>query len=66
MHGDPPDPAFAAELAPAVLAAAQQDPVRAWTALGGTVHTVPGDLLAFAVHDPWDLALAAATIGGDA
>ncbi len=58
--------AFAADLAPAVLAAAREDPVRAWTALGGTVRTVPGDPLAFAVHDPWDLALAAATIEGDA
>jgi 2-C-methyl-D-erythritol 4-phosphate cytidylyltransferase len=58
--------AFAVDLAPAVLAVAQQDPVRAWTALGGTVRTVPGDPLAFAVRDPWDLALAAATIEGDA
>lgn len=58
--------AFAADLAPAALAAAREDPVRAWTALGGTVRTVPGDPLAFAVHDPWDLALAAATIEGDA
>jgi 2-C-methyl-D-erythritol 4-phosphate cytidylyltransferase len=58
--------AFAADLAPAVLAAALEDPVRAWTAVGGTVRTVPGDPLASAVHDPWDLALAGAAIEGDA
>jgi 2-C-methyl-D-erythritol 4-phosphate cytidylyltransferase len=58
--------AFAAGLAPAVLAAALEDPVRAWTAVGGPVRTVPGDPLASAVHDPWDLALAGAAIEGDA
>ena len=58
--------AFAADLAPAVLAAALEDPVRAWTAVDGTVRTVPGDPLAAAVHDPWDLALAGAAIEGDA
>jgi 2-C-methyl-D-erythritol 4-phosphate cytidylyltransferase len=54
--------AFAADLAPAVLAAALEDTVRAWTGVGGTVHTVPGDPLALAVHDPWDLALAEAAL----
>ena len=58
--------AFGTALAPAAIAAALEDPVRAWTAAGGTVRTVPGDPLAFTVHDPWDLALAGATIGGDA
>ena len=58
--------AFGTALAPAAIAAALQDPVRAWTAAGGIVRTVPGDPLAFAVHDPWDLALAGATIEGDA
>lgn len=32
--------------------------VRAYTAAGGTVHTVPGHPAAFAVHSGWDLELA--------
>lgn len=55
--------AFAAGLAPAVLEAAREDPVLAWTGAGGVAHTVPGDPLAFAVRDEWEFALAEAAIG---
>ena len=46
----------------AVLLAALDDPLRAWTAAPGPVRTVPGDPLAFAVHDAWHRDLARATI----
>ena len=46
----------------AVLAAALADPLGAWTGAPGPVHTVPGDPLAFAVHDAWHRDLARATV----
>lgn len=48
----------------AVLRAALDDPLRAWTGAPGPVHTVPGDPLAFAVHDAWHRDLARATVQG--
>lgn len=49
---------FDGALAASVIAAALPDPVLAWTGAGGSVHTVPGHPLAFAVHDDWDRGLA--------
>lgn len=46
----------------AVLLAALDDPLRAWIGAPGPVHTVPGDPLAFAVHDAWHRDLARATV----
>ncbi|QJY50515.1 2-C-methyl-D-erythritol 4-phosphate cytidylyltransferase [Pseudonocardia broussonetiae] len=57
---------FDGALAASVIAAALPDPVLAWTGAGGTVHTVPGHPLAFAVHDDWDRGLAERALAGPA
>lgn len=44
---------FAPDLLDAALAAALDDPARAWTAAGVPAHAVDGDPLAFAVLDAW-------------
>jgi 2-C-methyl-D-erythritol 4-phosphate cytidylyltransferase len=49
---------FDGSLLPRVLPAALHDPVHAWVGAGGSVHSVPGHPLAFAVHDSWDRDLA--------
>jgi 2-C-methyl-D-erythritol 4-phosphate cytidylyltransferase len=50
--------AFRAGLLGAELAADPLEHVRRCLAGGGSVHTVPGDPAAFAVHSAWDLELA--------
>ncbi|GAA1252905.1 2-C-methyl-D-erythritol 4-phosphate cytidylyltransferase [Pseudonocardia aurantiaca] len=50
--------AFHADLLGAELAADPLEHVRRCLAGGGSVHTVPGDPTAFAVHSTWDLELA--------
>jgi 2-C-methyl-D-erythritol 4-phosphate cytidylyltransferase len=50
--------AFRADLLGAELAADPLEYVRRCLAGGGSVHTVPGDPTAFAVHSTWDLELA--------